>query len=230
MGPMHGPGPMGGPPMGRPPMGRPPHGGMPPNHEMKPGKAPADDLFTDDFSEREFDLKQMEAESEEMVNMKLMNQQNASFQKTSGGSLFLTFQGSSYENVQLVETFPFTDPYVYLSVRDLKGRNKEIGIIADLEADFDSDTISLLKDHLEQHYHMPVIEKIVRAKENGGYTNLTVLTNLGETQFSLRANASQITVLSENRLIIQDLENNRFEIPNRNQLSSRELKMLDVFL
>lgn len=230
MGPMHGPGPMGGPPMGRPPMGRPPHGGMPPNHKMNPGKPPEDDLFSDDFSEREFDLKQMEAESEEMVNMKLMNRQNASFQKTSGGGLFLTFQGISHENVQLVETFPFTDPYVYLSVRDSRGKNKEIGMIADLETDFDADTISLLKDHLEQHYHMPVIEKIVRAEENGGYTNFTVLTNFGETRFSLRANVSHITALSENRLIIQDLENNRFEIPNRNKLSARELKMLDVFL
>lgn len=225
MRPMHGPGPMGGPPIGGPP-----RGGMPPDRNTKPENAPADDLFADDFSDREFDLKQMEAESEEMISIKLLNQQNAVFQKTSGGSLFLTFQGISYENIRVVETFPFTDPYVYLSVRDSKGKNKEIGMIADLETDFGPDTISLLKDYLDQHYHMPVIKKIVRAKENGGYTDFTVLTNLGETQFSLHANSSHITALSENRLIIQDLENNRFEIPDRNKLSARELKMLDVFL
>ncbi len=225
MRPMHGPGSMGGPP----PMGRP-HGGMPPKPDIHPQKAPADDLFADDFSDREFDLKQMETESEEMLCMKLLNRQNAAFQKTSGGGLFLTFQDISYEDVQLVETFPFTDPYVYLSVRNSKGKKKEIGMIADLETDFDAGTISLIKDYLDQHYHMPVIEKIVRAKENGGYTDFTVLTNFGETQFSLHANSSHITALSEKRLIIQDLENNRFEIPDRNTLSARELKMLDVFL
>lgn len=228
MGPMHGAGPMGGPPpMGRPPMRGGPHNNMPPRHGPKPNDA---DLFADDFSDKEFDLKQMEAESEEMVKMTLLNRQNASFQKTSGGDLHLTFQGVSYERIQLVETFPFTDPYVYLSVRDTKGKHKEIGMIEDLEADFDLDTISLIKDYLEQHYHMPAIEKIIRAKENGSYTDFTVLTNYGENQFSLRANGSHITALSENRLIIQDLENNRFEIPDKNKLSAKELKLLDVFL
>lgn len=229
--------PMGHMPMGRPgdrpqigrPGDRPPMGGpggsIPFEHKsMSPhGKQP------DNLPEKEFDLKQMEKESEEMVKLFSLNKDNATFSKTSGG-LSLTLDGTTYEDVQLIETFPFTDPYVFISVRNPLNKNKEIGLIEDLENDFEAPVIALIKDQLDLCYHMPIIEKIISVKESGGYSNFTVMTNFGETQFSLRSNGTYITTLNEKRLIIQDLEGNRFEIPDKYQLSAKELKKLDVFM
>lgn len=235
-----GPGSMGRPPMGgfggRPPMGPPPdrhrnskegHGpfgdpkNFPPGGHMPP---------RDEFAEQDFDLKQMEKESEEMVQMNTLNKDNASFAKTSGGDLSLTFQTVQYENVQLIETFPFTEPYSFISVRHPQNKNKEIGLIENLDNDFDASTVKIIKEHLDLRYHMPQIEKILQVKESGGYTHFTVMTNYGETQFSLRSNGTYITPLTDTRLIIQDLENNRFEIPDKMKLSAKDLKTLDVFM
>lgn len=223
-------GPIGMPPGGMPmggPGGKPP-GRMPGERPMgMPGKRP--DEKPHNKPEKDFDLKQMEKESEEMIKMVSLTKENAVFSKTSGG-LSLTFNNSTYENVQLIETFPFTDPYVYISVRDISNKNKEIGLIEDLEKDFEAVSIKLIKEQLDLRYHMPVIEKILNVKESGGYSNFTVMTNFGETQFALRSNGTYITALTEKRLIIQDLEGNRFEIPDKNQLSSKALKKLELFM
>lgn len=226
------PGMMGGPPMGGP--GR--HGGPPPFMGKRPGpggpppKPGGKPAFPDDFSEQEFDMKQMDKESEEMIKMTSLTSQNASFVKNSGGNLTLTLNGKNFEDIHLVETFPFTDPYSFISVRNPNNKNKEIGLIEDLERDFSESIVHIVKEHLDQRYHMPKIEKILQTKESGGYTHFTVQTDFGQTQFSLRPNGTYITPLDENRLIIQDSEGNRFEIPDKHRLSARDLKRLDVFL
>lgn len=244
MGPMGMPmGGMGGMPMGgpgrRPPMGRPPMGGPGGRPERpgrpgeppmgRPGDMPPHSKRPDNFIEKEFDLKQMEKESEEMVKMVSLNRHTATFFKTSRG-LSLKLNDATYENVQLVETFPFTDPYVFISVRDPHNKHKEIGLIEDLEKDFDEAMVTLIKEQLDLYYHMPIIEKILNVKESGGYSNFTVMTNFGETHFSLRSNNSCITALNEKRLIIQDLEGNRFEVPDKQRLSPKDLKQLDLFM
>lgn len=212
-------GPMGGPPMGRPPMGRP-QGNMPLKMQRP----------EDDFTDKEFDLEQMERESEEMVQLVELNRDNCRFTLTTGSELCLQFEGKSYEHTELVETFPFTDHYAFISVRNAEERSKELGMIVNLEKDFDEETIAIIKKHLDLRYHMPVIEHIVHVKESGGFTHFTVQTDCGKTQFSLKSNTSHVTAFTDRRLIIQDMEGNRFEIPDKYKLSARELKRLDVFM
>lgn len=221
MGPMG----MGGMPMGgpgrRPPMRRP--------GERPPMERPGIHVRPNDYIEKDFDLNQMEKESEEMVQITFLTAKNAKFTKTSGG-LSLKLNENTYEDVQLVETFPFTDPYSFISVRNPLNKNKEIGLIQDLENDFETETVTLIKEQLDLYYHMPIIEKIINVNESGGYSNFTVMTNFGETQFSLRGNGTYITALNEKRLIIQDLEGNRFEVPDKQKLSAKDLKKLDLFM
>lgn len=225
-----GPGPMGMPPGGG--GGRPPFGGRPARRgQGSSGGGPRPDgPAAESFAEKDFDLKQMEKESEQMIQMTALTSRNASFQKNSGGGLTLAFDGTVYEQVELVETFPFTAPYLLLSVRNPQNRNKEIGMIEDLERDFEPAAAAMIKEHLQLRYHMPVIEKILQTKEADGYTHFTVMTNSGEAQFSLRSNGTYVTALTDTRLIIQDLENNRFEIPDKRKLSAKELKKLDIFM
>lgn len=240
-----GPGPMGGGPMGGP-MGRPPMppGGRPRHHEQDrrppfpggkfpeggPGGFPGKPPHIPPEPEKEFDLKEMEAQCEDMMKITFLTKDNASFTKTTGGDLCLSFNGQTYSNIQLIETFPFTEPYAFISVRNLENKSKEIGLIEQLDSDFDPKTISVIKEHLDIFYHMPVIEKILQTKSSGGFTTFTVMTNCGETQFSLQSNGSHITALTENRLIIQDVSDNRFEIPDKRKLSGKELKKIDIFL
>lgn len=172
----------------------------------------------------------MEKESEEMIQMVFLNRDNCQFRATTGSCLILEFDGKTFPHTELIETFPFTDRYSFISVRDTDNRNSEIGMIESLEHDFDASTAELIKEHLKLRYHMPVISQFTQVRESGGFTHFTVMTDCGETQFSLKANTSSITVLGQNRLIIQDSEGNRFEIPDKRLLNARELKRLDVFM
>lgn len=215
---------MGGPPPGEggPRPGRGNISGPPPEGSMG---GPPPELFIE-----EFDMKQMERESEEMLRMNYLNSTNAFFEKTKGGFLNLITEGVTYERVQLVRTFPFSDPDIFLSVRDSSEKAKEIGIIKDFHKDFSPETVKLFEEQLTISYFAPVIKHILQVKEEGGYAYFDVQTNYGECQFAFRSNSSSVVHLSDTRLLIYDLDNNRFEIPDIRKLSANELKKLDLFI
>lgn len=216
---------------GQPPMmgGQPPHR---PRHDDFPGRPPKGKMMfqADDFIEEHFDMEQMEQECEEMLRFSYLTKENAHFTDEGSGILNMTYDNKTYENVSIIKTFPFTDPDLCLSVRNSDLKKKEIGMIADLNKDFDADTISLINEHLKQRYYMPVIEKFVQIKENGGYITFTVLTDHGETNFTLQSNGSHFSYLTDTRIIITDLEGNRYEIPDTGKLTTKELKKLDLYM
>lgn len=230
MGPRGG---MGGPPPmmgGRPPMGRPPgrrpDGG--PDKEFM-GKEPPRE-FVDDFYEENFDMAQMEKECEEMLDVHYLNRNNAQFSQTDGGFISLKYNDITYDNISIIRTFPFTEPNKYLSVRESCGKMKEIGMIDSLFDDFEKETVDIISKNLELRYYMPVIEKIQSIKESNGSVHFKVGTNHGNIAFSLQSNGNHFSYLSDTRILITDLEGNRYEIPDTRKLSPRELKKLDLYL
>lgn len=224
-------GPMGGPPPigGRPPM--PPSGRRHHHHNNMPPHQPKSLIKnSDDFYEENFDMKQMEKECEEMLNVTYLTKSNCTFIETAGGFINLTYNNTTYENVTIIRTFPFTAPEQLLSVRETDGKQKELGIIENLITDFDKDTVQIITKYLNLRYYMPVIEKILSIKETMGYVHFKVSTNHGELQFSLQSNGSHFSYLSDTRILITDLEGNRYEIPNTKNLTARELKKLDLYM
>ncbi len=225
-------GPMGGPPPmmgGRPPM--PPGGKGPggPFGKMPPGgKMPMEKA--DDFYEENFDMAQMEKECEEMLNVTYLTKDNCNFSTDNGDFINLSLNGITYKNVSIIRTFPFTEPDMLLSVRESTGKKKEIGIISDLNADFDEGTVKIISKQLSLRYYMPIIQKIISIKESAGYVHFKVDTNHGELQFSLQSNGSHFSYLSETRILITDLEGNRYEIPDTSKLTAKELKKLDLYM
>lgn len=226
--------PMGGSMGGPPPMmgGRPP--GPPPGIKHKhspdgmPPKMPP--VKSDDFYEENFDMKQMEKECEEMLNMHNLTKDNCSFSSGSGEFINLSYNNKLYENVTIIRTFPFTEPNAYLSVRESNGKKKEIGIIEDLAKDFDRETVDIISKNLELRYFMPVIEKIISTKESFGCVYFTVKTNHGNIEFSLQKNGNHFSYLTDTRILITDFEGNRYEIPDTTKLSAKELKQLDLYM
>jgi len=217
-----------------------PRGGPPPMMGGRPPRPPKDFIgdkipkpqkeFVDDFYEEKFDMAQMEKECEEMLNVHFLNKSNADFSETDGGFISLKYDDKSYENVTIIRTFPFTEPNKLLSVRESVGKKREIGIIESLYDDFEKETVDIISKNLELRYYMPVIEKIQNIKESNGYVHFKVGTNHGNMEFSLQTNGSHFSYLSDTRILITDLEGNRYEIPDTRKLSSRELKKLDLYL
>lgn len=209
---MPGPGPM---------MGGPPPGGMKRRAEI-PGMRPQ-------RVDEEFDLSKIEEESREMMKMNFLNNDNCSFFESESGFLNVKAGDKEYRHVQIVRTFPYTAPFEYLSVRDGEGTSKEIGIIKDLEL-FDEETKSMINRQLEFRYFTPVIREILYTKMRAGIVSMKVRTDYGECRFSFRTNNNAVIKLGENRVFIQDMDNNRYEIPDAAKLTVKEQKKLDVLL
>ena len=169
-----------------------------------------------------------EKEAEEMTAMRKITKQNK-FERTEGGFINLTFDGVTYERVKVVRLFPFTDANKYISIRQNDEKTREIGIIEDLD-ELEEETREMLEEQLRLNYFTPVIEKIYNIKDEYGYAYFHVKTDKGECKFAINMASNAVTKLSDSRLIITDLDENRFEIRDVNALTQKERRKLDLFL
>ena len=179
------------------------------------------------MSEKNSVLKQEEQLADEVLATRWLTPQNARFTKTPGGFVSLEQDDTIHERVLFFRTFPFTAPDKYLSVRREDDNNREIGIIADLQ-DFEEDTRVMIEEQLNLRYFMPKIQRIYEIKEQYGYSYWYVLTDKGECRFTVDQNG--VAKLSDTRLLISDIDGNRFELPNVTMLSAKELRMVDLYM
>ena len=171
-------------------------------------------------------IKNEELLTEEMLELKFLNKDNASFKPTPGGFVSLEFEGEFYSRVYFHRAFPFSAPDEYISVRESEGKNKEIGMIRNLNEL--GETQKLVKKQLELRYFTPKITSVYKVKEEYGYSYWDVATDRGPCRFT--ADQNGVVKLSQTRLIINDVDGNRFELPDVTALSSKELRMIDLYI
>lgn len=172
-------------------------------------------------------LKQEERLAADLLETRWLTPENAVFTKTTGGFVTLVYNGKEYPRVLVFRTFPFSGGNEYLSVRQEDENNREIGMIARLDA-FDEDTVMAIEQQLNLRYFMPKIQTIYEIKEQYGYSYWFVNTDKGECRFTVDQNG--VAKLSSTRLIVSDVDGNRFELPDITKLSAKELRMVDLYM
>ncbi len=177
---------------------------------------------------QENEINYYEKEAEQMTELNMLTAEDH-FERTEGGFVNLTTKGKTYRGVKVVRLFPFTDAEKYISIREGDEKGKEIGIIEDLNA-LPEETVAILKEQLSLNYFTPVIQKIYDIKDEYGYAYFHVLTDKGECRFAINMASNAVTKLSDDRLIISDLDENRFEVRDVNALTMKEKRKLDLFL
>lgn len=182
------------------------------------------------FYSEDFDLTQMEEQSVDLLELRYLSKENARFTKTVGGFVALEYDGRKYERVGIYRTFPFTDPGHYISIREADEKAREIGIIKDLWTDMTEEAARMLEEQMKLRYFTPVVKKINDIKEEYGFAYFNVITDFGTCKFTIQMNSGSVVHLTEDRILIMDLDGNRYEIPDVNQLSISELKKLDLFI
>lgn len=121
-------------------------GGAGPGGHRPGGPGP----FGPEGEHEDFQLEQMEQETEEMLRVRYLNKDNAVFRRTGTGFLSLKVGEEFYSRVQVVRMFPFSDKDRFISVRTAEERSKEIGIVEDLK-DVDGETAKMLEEQLTLH-------------------------------------------------------------------------------
>ncbi len=177
----------------------------------------------------EFDEEALKRESEELLEMRLLTRENARFSRTGGGFISLKFRDKEYSRVGVYLTFPLTEPEEFISIREADEKAKEIGLIEKL-SDLDRDQQEMIREQIRLRYFMPVIEKVLDIKDEYGYAYWNVTTGFGACRFTTRMSGDAVLFLGESRLMVTDIDGNRYEIPDFYKLSVQERKKLDLFI
>ena len=132
------------------------------------------------------------------------------------------------ERAFLCRQFPFDLEWEFISV--MNADSEEIGIVRNL-TDFDEEAQGLLRSELERRYYSPVIERIRSAKERYGFSYWKVdCKGEGEVSFTLRDTYRSIIRAGGGRVILMDVDGNRFEIPDVAALDPKSYKKIELYL
>ena len=178
---------------------------------------------------KEFDEEALKKESEELLEMRFLTKDNATFSRTNGGFVALKFGEKEYSRIGVYLTFPLTQPEEYISIREADEKAKEIGIIEKL-SELDKDQQEMIREQIKLRYFMPTIVKVLDIKDEYGYAYWNVTTSFGACRFTTRMSGDAVIFLGESRLMVTDIDGNRYEIPDFYKLSVGERKKLDLFI
>ncbi len=178
---------------------------------------------------QEFDEEALKKESEELLEMRLLTGENAQFSRTEGGFVALKYGEKEYDRVGVYLTFPLTNPEEFISIREADEKAREIGIIEKL-SQIPKEQQEMLREQIKLRYFMPVITKVLDVKDEYGYAYWNVVTSFGACRFTTQMSGDAVIHLSDSRLLVTDIDGNRYEIPDFYQLNVMERKKLDLFI
>src|SRR3989442_1148982 len=129
-----------------------------------------------------------------------------------GATLRLTVQEDrSPLKVSVVRAFPLSEPRCFFSIRD--GDNKEVGLIVD-PAELSDENRKLVHEDLARRYLVPVVKRILTAKERFGTVDWETETDRGACQFTTRNLGENVQRPSPGRILLSDVDGNRYDIRN----------------
>lgn len=178
---------------------------------------------------QEFDEEALKKESEELLEVRFLNGENAVFTRTSGGFIALKTKDKEYARVGVYLTFPLTNPEEFISIREADEKAKEIGIVEKL-TQLPADQQEMLREQIKLRYFMPVITKVLDIKDEYGHAYWNVVTTFGACRFTTQMSGDAVIHLSDSRLMVTDIDGNRYEIPDFYLLGVMERKKLDLFI
>ncbi len=197
----------------------------------KPSTKPKNDILGDGEDDGDLILEN------QRVSIAL-TPENAWFSRSGGNLISLKIindkgEEEEFERVVVLRSFPVTNPDEFLSVREpdskKQGRGKEIGMIRRI-TDFDEATRQLLSEELDRRYFTPEIQKIMSVKDKFGYLYWEVVTTAGHVTFVLNNPFSNIRILEDGRILINDIDGNVFEIRDPANLDAASLKKIEIYL
>ena len=101
----------------------------------------------------------------------------------------------------------------------------ELGVIKHV-SELAPESSALLIDELQKKYAMPKVIRILSTKQRFGITDWEVETIDGEDNFATRNSDEFYLTITDDRIIILDLDERCFEIPSISQLDVKSQTLL----
>ncbi len=165
------------------------------------------------------------------VDIGFLDLKEAKFFKTPGGFTGLKYKVTEYKRISLRRALPLGDPSSYISVADHE--NKEIGIIHHL-SDLLGEQLQTVLEELDRRYYCPEVFEIKSIKDKLGYVYMEMVIGGkdGKTDktCAVKDVNRNIRMLKNEKLIIFDVDGNRYIIPSLEGLDKKSLKRLEPYL
>ena len=141
--------------------------------------------------------------------------------RESDGTMTVVSEGRKLSGVKVILMAPLSDPD---AVGSVVSEGKEIAVLAGLTRLSPASKKALETGKLEQ-YLTPRIVKVLALDYQFGAVYWKVETDRGAREFVIKGLSQHVRWLSDTRLLLTDVDGNRFEIPDLDALdeSSRNL-------
>ena len=153
------------------------------------------------------------------------------FYEGSGGFTGLRYMGADYKRIQLRRSMPDRYPSEYISVADHE--NKEIGMLRAL-TDLSGDQLRIVSDELDRRYYCPEILEVKSVRDKLGYVYMEMEVYAGgekhERSAAINDVNKNIRMIGTNRLIIFDVDGNRFIVNALDKLDRKSLRRLEPYM
>ncbi len=152
------------------------------------------------------------------------------FTANEGGFLELEYNGTKYPRVAVRRVLPHKLPEEYLSVCDHE--LKELGIIKSL-SELSTEQAELIRNELSHRYYCPILESVESLKDKMGYIYIEAKL-MGKVRydksFAVKDVSKNIRRLSEDEVIIFDVDGNRYLIKAFTKLDQKSIRMLEPYV
>ena len=181
----------------------------------------------------------------DIVKITYFTPENAKFYRTPGGfaglNAFLPKVGADdlkeQEDGECIwqylgrvcfhRAFPYELPDEFISVLDKD--SKEFGIIRRL-SDFDDGSAAIISAELARKYFAPHITKVHSVKERFGYSYWEVESDRGPLSFAMHDTFRNIAKITESRVVLTDVDGNRYEIDDVLALDGKSYRKIELYL
>jgi len=119
--------------------------------------------------------------------------------------------------------FPVSGQNRYIALMDDAGET--VCILRDLDTLF-PDSKAAVRAALYEYYMIPKIQKVHQWVSHQGCHTWTVDTDHGPTVIEIMDSTVNVKRLFDDRVLIKDTSDNRYEIPNLNDLDARSLRLI----
>lgn len=144
------------------------------------------------------------------------------------GTLRLTVEDArSYHTVKLYQAAPLSTPGRYLSLLD--GKGEEITMVGGIE-EFAPEARGVVEEELRRRYLTARVQAVTNVRSEFGVTYWHVTTDKGDRDFVVQSLSESCVWLSDQHILLIDVDGNRFEIVDRAALDPGSQSRLDAVL
>ena len=133
------------------------------------------------------------------------------------------YTGEKFTELELHRMFPITGLTKYIALLDKEGN--EIAVIRNID-DLLPESKKVVENCLTEYYMIPRITRFIKMSEKFKIWMWTAETDKGSCTFEIRNHITAIKPLYDGRVLIKDANDNRYEIPDVNQLDKKSLRMI----